>query len=118
VAEKDAAAKCNGCGQTWSVREIGKGCPECRPRGVGKKEKGKRLKGMKTDAQGAGTAGVPEPVISSQQDEPLESLTTDPPQSESEVLPYSLHKSMRDREASQRHNAELKLSCRRIGQQR
>ena len=110
-------SSCNGCGQTWSVRELGNGCPECRPRVKGKKEKGKRLKVVKTAAQGTGTTGVPEPVISPPplaQGEAPETMMTDPPQSEPEALPHRPRRSTRDREASpgQRHTAELKLRCR------
>ena len=114
MAEEDAA-KCNGCGQAWSVREFGKGCPDCRSRVKGKKKEGKGLKGLKTATQGTGTTGVPELVISPPslaQGEPRETMLIDPLQSESEALLQRPQKSTSDREASQRHIAELDLSCR------
>ena len=57
MAEEEAV-KCNGCGQTWSVREFGKGCPSCKPQVVGKRDKRRRLMGTVMEAQGADTAGA------------------------------------------------------------
>jgi len=114
VAEEEAV-KCNECGQTWSVQEFGNGCPGCRPRGVGKKEKEKRLKDMETEAQGADTTEGPDLATSSPplaQGEPLESLTADSPLNDSEPLLQCPRTSTRDKEATKRHNVELKLSCR------
>ena len=114
MAEKEAV-KCNKCCQTWSVREFGNGCPGCRPRGVGKKEKGKRLKDMETEAQNANTSGGPDQATSLPSlilSEPLESLMAEPSLDNPEPFPQRPRTSTRDKEVTKHHNGKQKLSCR------
>jgi len=112
---EEEAVKCNRCGQTCSVREFGNGCPGCKPRGVGKKDKGKRPTGMGTEVQGADTAGEPDPATASTllaPGEPMEPMIMEPSLSDPEPPLQRPRTSTRDKEATKCHNVELKHSCR------
>ena len=114
VAEEEAA-KCNGCDQTWSVRELGRGCPSCRPQTVGKRGKPKRPKNSTTtgtqdaveEADDQAMALTPQALVEAQ-----DPMTMEPQPEGPETPVQTIRASTRDKEASKRRYNELVLSCR------
>jgi len=114
VAEEEAV-KCNGCGQTWSVREFGKGCPSCKPQVEGKRGKKRRPRDPATTVAQSAMPGVDDQAAASSPpalDEPPEPMRTEPYLSDPVLPVQTTRASTRDKEATKRHNEELIHSCR------